>query len=92
MIISGRDDAGLLHELAVMRIHGLDMLRPIHYGGQSFKTALIRLLNGKMPPTDLDHQGPCRSCTRVSKSGLQRSIFVPGIWTSFTSPLNISAS
>jgi hypothetical protein len=29
---------------------------------------------------------------RVSKSDLQRSIFVPGIWTSFTSPLNISAS
>jgi hypothetical protein len=37
-----------------------------------------------------------RSCgwtnTRVSKSGLQRSIFVPRIWTSLTSPLNISAS
>src|SRR5215470_11946943 len=46
-----------------MRIHGLEMLRPIHNGGQSFKTALALLLNGDMPAIDLDNQVLCRRGT-----------------------------
>jgi hypothetical protein len=39
----------------VMSIHGLELLRPIHNSGQSFKTALVLLLDGDMPPIDLDN-------------------------------------
>ena len=49
-----------------------------------------RLRNERMKKAEAIAWRICK--TRVSKSGLQRSIFVPGIWTSFTSPLNISAS
>src|SRR5262245_32187645 len=56
MIIYCRDDAGFFYDLAVVVINGLEMLRPIHNRRQGLKTALVLLLDGDMPPIDLDNQ------------------------------------
>jgi hypothetical protein len=48
VIIHGRDDAGFLYDLAVVVIHGVEMLGPIHDRRQGVKTALVFLLDGDM--------------------------------------------
>jgi hypothetical protein len=63
MIIHGRDDTGFLHDLAVVVIHGVEMLRPIHHGGQGCTTALVLLVDGDRSPIDLEHHVLCRSGT-----------------------------
>jgi hypothetical protein len=50
-----------------MSIHGLEMLRPIHNGGQGFKTALVLLLNRDMPAINLNNQVLCRSGTLLGR-------------------------
>ena len=56
-------------------IHGLESLRSIDNGGQGFKTALVLLLDGDMPPIDLHNQVLGRSGTLL---GSRRKTIVLG--------------
>ena len=57
IVIHGRNDTRLLHNLALVLIDSLQTLRTIHDGRSRFKAAFSLLLDGNMTAIDLDDQG-----------------------------------